>query len=172
MSTETGSPTRKAAESGVLRFDGSLITYTSQHYGSFSVPLSELAVIGEFTTDNGPYIDDWFLVFVPRGGGQWFEASVYAEGAEAFRDQLSAVLGCSIRGSLFASTDFASRILWPAILADRPLFTFRPVTASSFLRRIKLSILPEVSFSLSPDVLSAIERTANPHEGCQALKSE
>ncbi len=160
MGTETTAPTRKAAQSGALRLDDSLITYTSQHYGSFSVALSEIAVIGEFTTDNGPYIDDWFLVFVPRSGRQWFEASVYAEGAEAFRDQLSAALGCSIWGSLFASTDFASRILWPGALADRPLFTFSPVTASSFLRRLKLSMLPEVSRSLSPDALSAIERSA------------
>ena len=68
MSTDTTAPQRKAAESGVLRFDGSLITYASQRYDSFSVPLSEVAVIGEFTTDNGPFIDDGFLVLVHRTG--------------------------------------------------------------------------------------------------------
>jgi hypothetical protein len=159
MSTEVTTPIRKAVESGVLRFDGSLITYTSQHYRSFSIPLAEVAVIGEFTTDNGPVIDDWFLVFAPRHGSEWFEASMYADGIESFRNQLSATLGSSIIGRLAASTDFASRIIWPVGFADRPLFSFSPVTASGFLRRIKLSMLPEVSHSLSPDALSAIERS-------------
>ena len=160
MSTETTAPKRNAAESGIVRFDGTLITYTSQHYGSFSIPLSEVALIGEFTTDNGPFIDDWFLVLVPRSGGEWFETSIYAEGIESFLEQLSAALGSTIIGSLAASTDFASRIIWPMALAGRPLFTFSPVTDSGFLRRIKLSMLPEVSHSLSPDALSAIERIA------------
>lgn len=159
MSTETTAPTRKAAESGVLRFDGALITYTSHGYGSFSVPLSEVAVVGEFTTDDGPFIDDWFMVFVHRSGSEWFEASMYAEGIEAVRDLMSAALGSSIIGGLAASTDFASRILWPSELADRPQFSFSPVTASSFIRRIKLSLLPKVSHNLSPDALSAIDRS-------------
>ena len=160
MSTETTTTTQKATEHGVLDFDGSLITYTSQHYGSFSVPLSEVAVIGEFTTDNGPVIDDWFWVFVPRSGVEWFEASMYAEGIESFREHISTALGSTIIGGLAASTDFASRIIWPSALADRPLFTFSPVTGSTFLRRFKLSMLPEMFHSLSPDALSAIERSA------------
>ena len=105
MSTKTTAPTSKATESGVIRFDGSLITYTSQHYGSFSIPLSEAAVIGEFTTDNGPFIDDWFLVFVPLSGDDWFEASMSAEGIQSVRDQLATVLGVSFDGCLVYSTD-------------------------------------------------------------------
>jgi hypothetical protein len=161
MSTGTTAHKREAAESGILRFDGSLITYTSQHYGSFSIPLSEIAVIGEFTTNNGPFIDDWFLVFVRHGGGEWFEASIYAEGVESFWEQLSAALGSTMVGSLSASTEFASRIIWPIALAGRPLFRFSPVTDSGLLRRIKLSMLPEVSHSLSPDAFSVIERIAS-----------
>jgi hypothetical protein len=160
MNTETTARTDTAAESGVLCFDGSLISYTSQHYGSFSLPLSEIAVIGEFTTDNGPVIDDWFLVFVRRTGGEWFEASEYAVGTQDVLQRLSTVLGDSLRAGLSNSMDFSSRILWPTALADRPLFTFSPVTASTFLRRIKPSMLPQVSHSLSPDALSAIERSA------------
>ena len=117
-------------------------------------------MIGEFTTDNGPLIDDWFLVFVPRTGREWFEVSMYAAGIQSFREQLSSALGLTIIGGLAASADFASRILWPSALADRPLFTFNPVTGSGFIRRLKLSIRPEISPSLSPDALSAIEQNA------------
>src|SRR5689334_3994440 len=105
MGTEASAPNRRAGESGILGFDGSSITYTSQHYGSFSVPLSEIAVIGEVTTGDGPAIDDWFLVFVPRSGGEWFEASMYAEGVDPLQEQLSSELGCSLQVGLAASTD-------------------------------------------------------------------
>jgi len=94
---------------------------------------------------------------VPRGGGGWFEASAYAEGEEPFREQLSTALGASLRFGLANSTDFASRILWPPALTDRPLFTFSRVTGPGYLRRLKLSVLPEISRTLSPDALSAIQ---------------
>jgi len=83
---------------------------------------------------------------------------MYADGREEFWTRLSNALGCSIHSNLYASTDLASRIIWPLALADRPLFTFSPVKGSGFLRRLKLFMSPEVSRSLSPDALSAIER--------------
>lgn len=147
-----------ALDNSTLRFDGKHISYTSEHYGSFSILLSDVAVIGEFTTANGPYIDDWFLVFVPRSGDNWFEASMYAEGCEELKEQLSAVLGCSLHSRLVTKTDFASRIIWPLLLTDHPLFNISPVIGSSFLHQLKLFLSPEVSCSLSPDTLSAIER--------------
>jgi hypothetical protein len=61
MSTEVTVQRDKIPESDVLSFDGSLITYKSQHYGAFSARLSEIAVLGEFTTGGGPLIDDWVL---------------------------------------------------------------------------------------------------------------
>jgi hypothetical protein len=153
-----------SVQSGAICFDGSLITYSSQHYGSFSVHLSEVAIIGEFTTDNGPVIDDWFMVFVRRDGGEWFEASMYADGMRSFQESLSTALGSSIICGLASSADFASRIIWPVMLADRPLFNFSPISATGCLRRIKLSILPEVYHNLSPVALSAIEPSAHPME--------
>lgn len=158
MSIETSRSIRKSDESGILRFDGSVISYTSRYYGTFSIPLSEVAVIGEVTTQNGPGIDDWFIVFVPRCGSDWFEASMYADSCDQFLGQLSAKLGVPMDRSLYASTDFASCIIWPVRLAGRPVFTFKPVTDSSFLRRLKLRILPEVTQCLSEDTLSVIEQ--------------
>ena len=137
-----------------MRLEGRLITYTSRLFGAFTVRVENVAVIGEFTTDNGPVVDDWFVVFVLRGGAEWFEASVYSEGHEACREQLSAILGAPLRHGLAASTDFASRIMWPAQVAGLPLFEFTTVSSSAFLRRLKLAVLPEVRRVLSPEVLS------------------
>ena len=103
---------RKTAESGLVTFDGTIIAYTSEHYGSFSVSLADIAVVGEFTTDSGPFIDDWFLVFVPRSGREWFEASMFANGIEQVREQLCIALGFSFQVGLAASVRCASR--WQA----------------------------------------------------------
>ena len=161
MSGETKVPSRKDRNSGAIQLDGTRITYTSPVYGSFSIPLSEVAVIGEFTTDNGPFIDDWFLVFVLRDGSDWFEASMFAEGIEPLRQQLSETLGASFGGdSLVFSTDFASRIVWPPALVGRPLFAFSPDKGSGVFGRIRLAIFPQIAHHLSSDTLSAIERSA------------
>ena len=85
-------PNDKAQESGSIRLDGDVITYASRLYGSFSLPVEDIAVIGEFTTDNGPVIDDWFLVFVCRGG-DWFKSPIYSDGSEGVRKGLSMALG-------------------------------------------------------------------------------
>ena len=160
MSNETSTPVRKIQDSDCLCFDHSVFSDTSRYYGSFSLPVSEVAVIGEWTNQDGPGLDDWFLVAVPRGGGGWFEASMYARRADDVRTQFSAAVGESLQVGLAYSTDFASRIIWPPAFAERPLFTFRRVTGSGFLRRLKLLIVPEVTHDLSPDALSAIEHSA------------
>jgi hypothetical protein len=94
---------------------------------------------------------------------------MYADGVESFQEQLSTALGVNIIGGLAASTDFKSRILWPTAQAGRPLLTFSPVTASSFLDRIKLYMLPEVSHRLSPDALLAIEQSTRGTSGLDEL---
>ncbi len=144
-----------AHESGTLRFDGRLITYESRHLGSFSLPMADVAVIGEYTTQDGPFFDDWFLVFVRRDG-EWFEASMYGEGPEEVRDGLSKSLRAEIHLGLAASTDFASRVLWPPGLLGQPLFEFVKPSGSRFLERMRLVILPAVRRQLSPEVLAAL----------------
>jgi hypothetical protein len=158
MTTETSKPRRKADDSGNIHLDQGSITDTSKAFGSFSIALSDVALIGEFTTESGPFIDDWFMVFVPCSRPDWFEASMYAQGGKEFREQLSSALASPIHGSLAASTNFCSRIIWPTDFADRPLFTFAPVKDPGVFRRLQLAVLPEVSHRLSADVISAIQR--------------
>ena len=133
--------------------------YASRDLGSFAVPLNELAAVGEYTTDNGPLVDDWFLVFVRKDSADWLEASMYAEGTAEFLEQLSVTLGIAIETRLAASTDFTSRVIWPESIACRPLFDFRPVAATNFLHRLKLAIIPEITLQLSADVRSTVRQS-------------
>lgn len=147
---------RRVAESGELKFDGVLITYTSQLFGSFMVSLTDVAAIGEFTNEDGPNLDDWFLVLVHRNGSEWFDASMYAVGVEFVCERLSVALGALIKGELANSTHFASRVLWPPERAGRSLFIFRAVTPVGWLHRVQLFLLPRVVRSLYPDGEEAV----------------
>ena len=109
--------------------------------------------------NNGPMIDDWFMVFVPDDGG-WFEASVYAAGADIFRTDLAKVLGSeNLYGELFASTEFASRVIWPSHLSGKPLFDFAPVLMPWWKKLIRLGS-EQIQFCLSPDVQAAVTKPA------------
>ncbi len=148
-------PKDNAHQSGILSLDGHIISYVSSHFGSFSVPVAEVAVIGEFTTDNGPFIDDWFLACICRDGN-WFEASAYADGFNDVLEGLSAILGTSVCCELYGAADFASRIIWPSSLAGHPLFEFSGAAGAGFLQRLRLAILPQICRSLTPEVLVVI----------------
>jgi hypothetical protein len=147
---------RYGAESGVLRCDGVEVSYVSGRYGEFSILVSELVAIGEYTTDHGPFLDDWFLVFVVRGNVGWVEASMYAAGSMEARERLADVLGFLIASGLAAETNFASHILWPAELVGQPLFDVIPLARAGILGRVKAALLPKVERRLTAAVLQLV----------------
>ena len=123
----TGKPIPEAKpnpKSGVLMIDGPTLSYESPDYGAWQIPITEIVAFGEYSTDNGPYIDDWFMVFVTRDFN-WVEASNYCAGSDTVRDALADRWGVeSLYGKLWGHTDFASRVIWPLALANQPLFEF------------------------------------------------
>jgi hypothetical protein len=143
--------TRKPNESGRLWIENSIIHYESEHYGQWTSPVSEVLLVGEYTNDHGPYLDDWFYVFMVAGQN-WFEASMYAKESDSFRGDLKQALGADITTGLASSTEFRSRVMWPVSLCGKPIFDFRKVQGASIARRIRLAILPEIQFCLTRDV--------------------
>ena len=128
------------------------------HIGSLTLPISDIALIGEATTQDGPFADDWFLVLVHRDG-RWVELSLYDE-AKPLHQQLSAALGCPLSLGLANSSDFASRIIWPLALAERPVFTYERAAGGSFFRRLRMCFIPEMVHHLSPEALSTVSPAA------------
>lgn len=111
-------------KSGVLRLDGDLLVYVSPDYGQWKTQVSDIIAFGEYTTNNGPYIDDWFMVFVTKDL-EWVEASNYCAGGDEVRSALASRWGQdSLYGKLWGSTDFASRVIWPSAIAEQSLFDF------------------------------------------------
>lgn len=99
--------------------------------------LDEVRVFGEYTNQNGPFADDWFLVFLRADDEYWFEAPVHAEGAEQLLELLRAQLNIdTVECKLAHSTDFESRVMWPRELAEQPLFQFTGRQRDGLLRNI------------------------------------
>jgi len=109
-----------------ILLDGDMIRYSSKVRGDWNLRVSTVRIIGEFTNQNGPFADDYFLCFA-TGPWKWREASFYAEGRDEFLEALGAKLGSPLELGLCGSTDFASRVLWPQSLAGEPMFRFEDI---------------------------------------------
>lgn len=79
------------------------------------------AVVGTYTTPNGPGMDDWFLVIVDRSGGT---TEVSMDQADDVIRALESRLGTSLALRLNNSTDLASLVSYPPELEGRPMFSF------------------------------------------------
>jgi hypothetical protein len=110
--------------SGIIELIDGMVKYKSWNYGAWELPLSEIKVIGEYTNQNGPFADDYFYVFITNLE-EWHEASFYADGRDSFFRKLGAELHQELHGTLVASADFNSNIIWPTSLAGKEMFEFR-----------------------------------------------
>ncbi len=150
-----------APESGVLSLKDSTLCYASLVYGNWQIPLSEIIAFGEYTTDNGPHIDDWFMVFVTRDF-ELVEASNYCAGANAARDELAKHWNVeSLHGELTFSTDFSSRAIWPTEIAGKPLFDFveRPQTIWQKIKSFGMGLIDK---DLTQQVRSHLKAAQTP----------
>ena len=111
--------------SGRYRIADGVISYRSEVYGSWELPVSEVTVIGEYTNEDGPFADDYFLVFLSRNESWWFEGSFYGEGRDEVLHELSTLLGSEISLGLSHTTTFTSRILWPEKMRGEAFFDFQ-----------------------------------------------
>lgn len=149
---------------GRLTLDGDAVIH--QHGANvWRLRFADIAVIGEYTTEEGPFLEDWFLVFVPHWLPGWKEAPVYSHGADVVLEQLGRVLGSPLRLALASSTQHRSRVLWPSELSGEPLFDFTPMRRRWPWRPLDW-LLPQFSHDLSPRIhewvrlLAAVRRAS------------
>ena len=119
---------KKENQSGQLAIACDVVNYstpekTTSYCKNWSLPISQIQIVGEYTDSNGPYLDDYFFVFV-LSNGSWRQASFYAEGRDSFLTELSSKLGHKLECGLCNSTSLKSRVLWPEKLSGEILFTF------------------------------------------------
>jgi hypothetical protein len=126
-------------DSGVLSLRNCRICHEWTN-GAWDVPVDQVRVIGEATTDIGPFADDYWLYFATRAD-LWYEASFYAAGRDVFLKALSEQLGDKLVLGLCNSTNFASRVLWPPHLVGKPMFVYTPKWPPNRFSRAAVKLL-------------------------------
>ena len=111
---------RAQIESSRLSCDGVTVRYEADGRTIWEILITDLICIGEYTHANGPWDDDYFMVFGLRSG-LWYEASFYDNGRDQAIEALRKALGCELRFGLIQSTTLASRVMWPKDLEGQPL---------------------------------------------------
>jgi hypothetical protein len=143
--------------SGQIVLENETIVCSTPAETHWRLPIAEVRVIGEFTNQSGPSLDDYFFVFVTKETTDWHCASFYAEGREKFLHELGVKLGHKLKCGLCNSTDFKSRVLWPPNLEGQPLFEFVPEKpATNFLGKVRQKILPMTFNQLTEEIRNAV----------------
>jgi hypothetical protein len=119
-----------------LLFRAGAVRYLRERGDGWQLASADIAVVGEYTTADGPFVDDYFFAFV-RVDGAVFEASFYAAGGNATLDALGAALGGKITAGLCNSATWRSRVIWPQALENVPLFELRDRGDRSIWHRLQ-----------------------------------
>jgi hypothetical protein len=109
--------------SGRLWVEAGTIHYDFFPDVSWTIPLDELLIFGEYTNAAGPFLDDYYFVFV-TGLEKVYAASFYSEGRDEFLKVLGRKLKVTFECKLVGSTDCASNVLWPTDIVGQPLYEF------------------------------------------------
>jgi hypothetical protein len=119
--------------------DGALEYRRSDGEPIWTTSVKSLVLMAEYTTNEGPYIDDYFLVFVTvENGSQYFAtASFYSDGRDEVVKQLAEQWAAAIELGLANSTDWKSRVVWPPELVGHDYFEFVEVQPNNVLARLR-----------------------------------
>jgi protein-S-isoprenylcysteine O-methyltransferase Ste14 len=102
----------KNGQKSQLTVDGDLVQYTVNGELAWAVRLSEIVCLAEYTTAEGPWRDDYFLLFMTRANS-YYLASFYSDGCGAILEQMGLRWGSKLQLKLVNKTEFASSVIWP-----------------------------------------------------------
>ena len=109
----------KGMKTGRMWIEAGQVCYVGSDDDQWRVPVESVAVIAEYVNGLGPFVDDYYLVFVLATGDRWESAELSTEGID---DVLARLCGQEIAArALLGRTDQCSHVLWPPALAGRPL---------------------------------------------------
>jgi hypothetical protein len=152
-----GSAGKRSADLGSLTLQNGILRYEPglPPYCGWALRIDEIRVVGEYSTDNGPYIEDLFCVFVVNET-TWHEVPYDALGVREAIATMAGMLRTDLTFQLLLSTEFRSRVIWPEHLRDVALFEFREVRRRFWDMLLRWGCPGEVESVLSPRVLAYI----------------
>jgi len=97
---------------------------------------NNIVLVAEYTTNEGPFGDDWFLVFAAGDKRTlFFTCSVYSDGVENLLEYLHVRFG--VAPKLQEKNDWKSVVLWPKTIADAPLIEFSQREPHNWRERLR-----------------------------------
>lgn len=95
-----------------------------------------IALVAEYTTNEGPFGDDWFLVFAVANKTPYFmTCSVYSDGSDEALKFLRTRF--AIEPRLTNSTEWKSVVLWPKEIEGSPLIEFSQRESRNWRERFR-----------------------------------
>lgn len=132
----------------------------------WAVPIGSIVLVAEYTTDEGPHRDDYFLIFVTVEDGKLYfsSCSFYSGDVDETLRVLEKHLGTAIQLRLQGSTEWRSHVAWPVGMADCEYYTFRAVPAETLAERIKKKLFgPTQEYAVSKVVQDYLEQRLRGH---------
>lgn len=106
------------------RFNSEYIAWNFADGDSRILQWNDIAMIGYVTFDIGPWLNDWFLVFIDKSSkSYWISLCSLWPGAEKIANYVNQMNGVVLgeKGALVNSTNNDSVVVWPAERAGEPL---------------------------------------------------
>jgi hypothetical protein len=129
---------------------------SSERELSWSVEIDKILLIAEYTTNEGPYCDDYFLVFVSQP--YFYQCTYYAEGREEVIQTLSEQLGTPLQHRLCNSTDWKSNVIWPVEFEVCDFFQFSEVIPDRIISKARKIILgPQLEYKIAEPIRKFLE---------------
>jgi hypothetical protein len=146
-----------------LQVSGARLCCLNEHEQRWSIEIADIILIAEYTTDEGPYLDDYFLVFVTVEKGKPFfsKCTFYAEGTDEAFECLRKKFDMPMEFKLCSSTAWTSSVLWPRSLVGNEYFKFSKVQPSDIGSRIRKIVLgPQLEYTISDSMRIYIDDAA------------
>jgi hypothetical protein len=126
------------------------------------IPIKEIRIIGEYTTNEGPFKDDWFFVFV-LDSDDIRQVSAYATGTEEMLRQVGQIITTELTEQLANSTNWKSNVLWPAIFRGQELFKLTEKQPKGTWERIKseIGLIDDKEIELTDSLKKYLGRSAS-----------
>lgn len=129
--------------------DGGHIVWSVKGEEVQRLDLSTVRVIAEYTTPYGPKQDDWFVKLIVSPT-ESYELSMHDSQSEAVLQELRVHFAVPLQTSLYASTEWASQVMYPAAMEGRPLWRISKARETGVLGWLKAYFFgPQLVFDLT-----------------------
>jgi len=124
--------------SGKLEMKNQELVFEYGDEQQINIEISDIKVIGEFTTDADPIATDWYLIIV-RKNNEVIYLPAYAVGLQETLKQLSQRLNYEIVPKLFASVKFDSNVIYPKSIDGKNLFHLKGLNPTGMWEKLKVN---------------------------------